>query len=285
MSAVMLLPSVATAQEKTKQNTQTTQESTRSDTQVVEVNGALRHQDDTAGKQVVTRAAIEQYGDSNLIDVLRRQPGITIVGKEIRLHGLGNGYTQILINGDRVPAGFSIDSLSPESIERIEILHSGSAEFSAQAIAGTINFVLRKTSSRATQQWKLGVSETARYLMPSASVYFADKDAKFSYSLSASFDQDRTVSDSLTSNIVSDAQGNASNLRQTRAHWEFESKRLNLLPNLTWKLSDDDQLSLQSLLQIRRPQITNLENGSTQLGSASAITMTASASGSLECAQ
>lgn len=38
------------------------------------------------------------------------------------MRGLGAGYTQILINGERAPAGFSMDSLAPDVIERIEVL-------------------------------------------------------------------------------------------------------------------------------------------------------------------
>src|ERR1700759_2145127 len=63
-------------------------------------------------KSVVTRKDIERYSDSNLSDTLRRVPGVTVVGAganvEIRMRGMGAGYTQILVNGDAVPSGFSI---------------------------------------------------------------------------------------------------------------------------------------------------------------------------------
>ncbi len=85
----------------------------------------LRRQS-TAGKITVGRDEIERYGDSTVGDLLKRLPGVTTQGRpgrggEIRMRGLGSGYTQILLDGERVPRGFDIDSLSPEQIERIEI--------------------------------------------------------------------------------------------------------------------------------------------------------------------
>ncbi|MEO7493808.1 MAG: Plug domain-containing protein, partial [Massilia sp.] len=61
--------------------------------------------DDTATKIVVTQAEIAKFGDTTLGDVLKRQPGITINGAragrggEVRMRGLGAGYTQVLLNG------------------------------------------------------------------------------------------------------------------------------------------------------------------------------------------
>ena len=70
----------------------------------------------TAAKIIIGREEIDRFGDSTLGDVLKRLPGVTIQGRPgrggaIRLRGLGNGYTQILLDGERVPPGFSLDSL------------------------------------------------------------------------------------------------------------------------------------------------------------------------------
>jgi len=81
----------------------------------------------TTAKIIIGRDEIDRFGDATLGDVLKRLPGVTIQGRPgrggaIRLRGLGNGYTQILLDGERVPPGFSLDSLTPDQIERIEIL-------------------------------------------------------------------------------------------------------------------------------------------------------------------
>ena len=81
----------------------------------------------TAGKQVFGREELDRNGDSNIGDVLKRLPGITLGGRagrggEVRMRGLGSGYTQVLVNGERPPAGFSMESLSPDQVERIEVM-------------------------------------------------------------------------------------------------------------------------------------------------------------------
>lgn len=106
-------------------------------------------QESTASKIVIGREEIEKQGDATLGDVLKRLPGVTVQGAPgrggaIRMRGLGGGYTQILLDGERMPPGFSVDSLTPEQVERIEILRAPTAETGARAIAGTINIVLRE---------------------------------------------------------------------------------------------------------------------------------------------
>lgn len=105
---------------------------------------------ETTTRIVVGRDELVKYGDRSILDVLKRQPGVTVVNNEVRMRGLGSGYTQVLVNGDRPPAGFSLDSLAPESIARIEIMRAATAELSTQAIAGTINVILRRDASKAT---------------------------------------------------------------------------------------------------------------------------------------
>lgn len=115
----------------------------------------------TAAKIVIGREEIERQGDSTLGEILKRLPGVTIGGAPgrggaIRFRGLGAGYTQILLDGDRVPPGFSIDSLSPDQIERIEILRAPTAETGARAIGGTINIITREGYAKRVNDVRVG---------------------------------------------------------------------------------------------------------------------------------
>ncbi len=115
----------------------------------------------TAAKIVIGREEIERQGDSTLGEILKRLPGVTIGGAPgrggaIRFRGLGAGYTQILLDGDRVPPGFSLDSLSPDQIERIEILRAPTAETGARAIGGTINIITREGYTKKVNDVQLG---------------------------------------------------------------------------------------------------------------------------------
>ena len=127
----------------------------------------------TTAKIVIGRDEIDRFGDSTLGDVLKRLPGVTIQGQPgrggaIRLRGLGSGYTQILLDGERVPPGFSLDSISPDQVERIEILRAPTAETGARAIAGTINIVTRGGTTRRVNDVRVAAAIENDRLQPGA---------------------------------------------------------------------------------------------------------------------
>jgi iron complex outermembrane receptor protein len=86
-------------------------------------------------------------------DALKRVPSVTFLSDVIesdapRLRGLPPGYTQILINGERVPGAsadrsFFLDRIPAELISRVEIVRSSSARRTGDAVAGSLNIVLR----------------------------------------------------------------------------------------------------------------------------------------------
>ncbi len=100
-------------------------------------------------------------GDSTTSEVLKRLPGVTIGGAPgrgggPRMRGMGGGFTQIMMNGERLPPGFSVDSITPEQIDRIELLRAPTAETGARAIAGTINIILREGFRKRVNDLKVG---------------------------------------------------------------------------------------------------------------------------------
>ena len=145
-------------------------------------NDTQQRRESTASKIVIGREEIERQGDSNLGEILKRMPGITLGGAPgrgggIRMRGLSQGYTQILLDGQRVPPGFSIESLTPEMIERVEIYRAPTAETGAQAIAGTINIITREGRKGMPTELKVGSSFQGGYASPSASlVKYHDAD-------------------------------------------------------------------------------------------------------------
>lgn len=132
----------------------------------IEVQGdsLSERRESTAAKVIVNRDEILKYGDTNVLEVMKRLPGVTVDsgpggrGGAIRMRGLGSGYTQILVNGERTPPGFSLDSIAPDLIERIEIIRGATAEFSTTAVAGTINVVLRRALTTRTQEFRAGAN-------------------------------------------------------------------------------------------------------------------------------
>lgn len=120
------------------------------------VTGEISYRDrteDTAPVLVYDLDYFQRFEPRTVGDMLKRVPSVAFVSDILeydgaRLRGLDPGYTQILINGKKVPGGgddrsFFVDRIPAEVVERIEIVRSASANRSGDAIAGAINIVLR----------------------------------------------------------------------------------------------------------------------------------------------
>ena len=235
----------------------------------VEITGARtddtqERRESTAAKIVIGREEIERYGDSNLGDVLKRLPGVTIQGRpgrggNIRMRGLGNGYTQILLDGQRLPPGFSLDSLTPEQVERIEILRAPTAETGARAIAGTINIIMREGFVKHINDLRAAVAAENGRLQPNLSWTRNDAAGAFTYNYVLSvFGQDRddsstttTVDQDLTSGAVTLNQRDEGSVREKRPglhasgrlQWRDEggANTVTLMPLLIYSTGTTDR--------------------------------------------
>lgn len=90
-------------------------------------------------------------------DMLKRTPSVAFLSDVleydgVRLRGLDPAYTQILINGRKVPGSgvdrsFFVDRIPAELVERVEIVRSTSADRSAEGVAGALNIILKDEAS------------------------------------------------------------------------------------------------------------------------------------------
>jgi outer membrane receptor protein involved in Fe transport len=212
--------------------------------------------DDTASKIVVNHDELVKYGDTSVADVLKRVPGVTVGGSgrnsEIRMRGLGNGYTQILIDGERAPQDFAIESLAPDVIERIEIMRVAVAEFSTQAVAGTINIVLKKAVKTDQRTLKLGYAHGAALAAPDASLQLSDRSGALSYSLAASVSRTHDWQQPRTLEQQFDATGNLTSSRFSQAATLFRNTLVNITPRVTWTLDNGDTLTSQTFFNFNQ---------------------------------
>jgi outer membrane receptor protein involved in Fe transport len=248
----------AHAQEVTKPAKPAAQEQKVEDAklQKVEVHGTAEaydpRRDDTASKVVVNHDEIVKYGDTNVLDTLKRVPGVTVVNGGIRMRGLGSGYTQILINGERAPAGFSMDSLSPDVIERIEVLRAASAEYSTQSVAGTINIVLKKAIKNAQREVKVGVGHSTNYTNPAVNLQLSDRADKLSWSLPANVMYMDNERDAPIVEQAFDPAGQETLHRSTASHFKNHFSAINVSPRLNWNLGGGDTLTWQTFVNVNR---------------------------------
>ena len=138
----------------------------------VVVQGEIAYRNRTADIEPVLSYDLEyfqRFEPNTVGDMLKRVPGVTFVGSDIMefdgamMRGMAAGYTQVLINGKKVPGAgddrsFWVDRIPAEMVDHIEILRSASANRSGDAMAGTINIVLRDAYQFDGSYLRVGVN-------------------------------------------------------------------------------------------------------------------------------
>ncbi len=152
LSAPVVLAADAEAVSETSAST--SDAAVQLDTLVVQGEIAYRDRADSAAPVLsYDLEYFQRFEPSTVGDMIKRVPGAVFVSDvleydAVQLRGLAPGYTQILINGKKVPGAgddrsFWVDRIPAELVDRIEILRSNSANRSGDAVAGAINIVLR----------------------------------------------------------------------------------------------------------------------------------------------
>lgn len=240
-----------------------TQNPSKSDqVQKVTVNGAKQTETDVrrnsiAGKIVIGREELDRDGDSTVGEILKRLPGVTTGGRpgrggDVRMRGMGGGYTQILINGERPPRGFSMESLAPDQIERIEIMRGPVAEFSTQAIAGTINIVLREEFHPKDTDLKLALGMEQGRIAPNLSITYPGQVDSLNYALSGSISQNGQKDQSITHKEEVADSGQVNLVQDQIDHTRRTSTAIHLTPRLSYRFENGDSLNLQPLIMNNR---------------------------------
>ena len=217
----------------------------------VEVRGQRQsdtelRRESTAAKIIIGRDQIEQYGDSNLGELLKRLPGVTTDGRPgrgggPRMRGLGSGYTQILVDGERIQGGLSLDSIDPDQVERIEILRAPTAETGARAIGGTINIVTRDGFTRKLNDLTLGVGLENGRASPGVSWNREDRWGDMNYNLSLALRERHGLDEGVE-------RVEAPGIDQTESSVSSSSGRnLHANARLRWRLDQGGQLMLMPL--------------------------------------
>ncbi|QJR16210.1 TonB-dependent receptor plug domain-containing protein [Usitatibacter palustris] len=218
----------------------------------VQADGLAERRESTASKIIVNSEEIQKYGDTNLLEVLKRLPGVTVDsgpggrGGAVRMRGLGSGYTQILVNGERMPPGFTLDSIAPDLIERIEIIRGASAEYSAQAMAGTINVVLKRALSTQRKELKLNVSLENDKPNVNVSGQWADKSGSLSWTLPFNATRFSFTGEGSSEQRVYDPDWDLTQFFLSRRLSEGFGGNVNIAPRLSWNLGTNNTLNVDA---------------------------------------
>jgi vitamin B12 transporter len=122
----------------------------------------------TAASTVFTRADIERLQASDVLDLLRRVPGLSVQRSGgrgsltgILLRGTSTAQTLVLIDGQRIASSSSgtssLEHLGVEQIERVEVVRGGrSALYGSDAIGGVIQIFTRRGGEGLNPRLKVG---------------------------------------------------------------------------------------------------------------------------------
>ncbi|MFA6145611.1 MAG: TonB-dependent receptor [Sulfurimonas sp.] len=147
----------------------------------VEENTATleERKENSIAKRLISGEELTQYGDLNALEILKRTPGVTIPDGKGKKSSPGKGYTVVLIDGEETSGSKRINPLeqiSPDMIERIEVMTNGSAEYTAESMGGIVNIVLKVPKSAGQTIAKMTVGSYGGDL-PMESI-FAQREGK-----------------------------------------------------------------------------------------------------------
>ncbi|HZV64651.1 MAG TPA: TonB-dependent receptor, partial [Telluria sp.] len=207
----------------------------------------------TASKLIYGREELDRNGDTTLGEILKRLPGVVMGGRPgrggaVRMRGMGSGYTQMLVNGERPPPGFSFESLSPDQVERIEVIRGTVAEHSTQAIAGTINIVLREGYQQKSSEIKLSDTVEQERHRPNVSLTIPGKAGDLSWLLNASVFANRQHDASNTTILDERADGTLEHDQRVTDTSDRHSTGVHLSSRVSYRFDNGDLLNFQPFL-------------------------------------
>ncbi|MBS0418025.1 MAG: TonB-dependent receptor [Proteobacteria bacterium] len=143
--------------------------------------------DTPLGVHTYSRDQIDKAGESSVSEFLNTLPQVSTADPSlgnggattVRLHGMPNGTTLVLVNGRRMSpsaaqaAGdfFDLNNIPLAAVDRIEVVPSGSsAIYGSDALAGVVNIILKKDVSGVTVESKYDASSRIRGSLTSLSL-------------------------------------------------------------------------------------------------------------------
>lgn len=204
-------------------------------------------------KTVISREEMLQYGDQSVNDALRRATGFQMptagqgprgAGGAAGMRFRGGGAPIFLINGEPVQGGprggmSIVDTLTPEMIERIEIVKQPSVAQASVASSAVINIILKQPleTARINSSVRLGYgfaeSDSREEERQNISMQADGRTGPWIYSLSANQSVDETSTVSATQNAGEEVR------EQKRVN---ERKSFMLTPRVEYEISDQQKV-------------------------------------------
>jgi outer membrane receptor for ferrienterochelin and colicins len=202
-------------------------------------------------KTIISREEMLQYGDQSVNDALRRASGIQMPtpgqgprGGNGAMRFRGGGAPVFLINGEPVQGGprggmSIVDTLTPDMIERIEIVKQPSVAQASVASSAVINIILKEPLDGTTLSgnvrvgYGLAKSDKKEEERKNISVQMDGRDSAWVYSISANQMWNDSTSQTRT-------ESSDSGVREQKRVTERSSFMFS--PRLEYLLDDEQKL-------------------------------------------
>lgn len=203
-------------------------------------------QESSIAKRIISGAELTQYGDLNALEVLKRTPGVTIPEGKSKKGAPGKGYTVVLIDGEEASSASKrrpspLEQISPDMIERIEVMTNGSAEYTAEAMGGIVNIVLKKPKSQGLTTVKVIAGAYKDQPMETLFAQREGKSGNLSYLVNA------TLSDNQKSDTES-IDTLAASAEQEEREEDARDRMLNVTTKLIYTPSSKEKYTFDGSL-------------------------------------
>lgn len=234
-----------------------TQAQAQAQPQRVEIQGKTQEQfarTETAARSIVSNAELTRFGDNNIVDAMKRVPGVQVTNNKLHLLGMAAGYTQILIDGE-APRGITVEDIPLNMIERVEIYRGANAQFSTQAMAGTINIILKKSASSKQHTIKASIGHMFQNT-GSVDWFHSDKDGNLSHTVSVSLSKDRMkasqAEDSTTEYVNENILLGSKSQFQNVSNSKRSDESLRISPRIQYKTDSNINFTSTSMIAHNR---------------------------------
>jgi len=217
---------------------------------------------------VVDREDIARFSEPTVGNLLRKMPAMSFSGppgqvKDIRAFGLDKGYTEILLNGQRLPSAskdgqIQVDRIPTAMIERIEVVRAPSADMAGRGIGSTINIITRE--AKGTSGWlEVGTTASESHLSPQLSIgqTWANDNHQLGLMLSAITREEPKTK--YTQEKKLNKAGEIESTTLTTETEQVEVKDINFAPTWQWNISDATRLTI-------KPQWQQSDETKTKMG-------------------
>jgi len=211
-------------------------------------------------KRIITGSELTQYGDLNALEVLKRTPGVTLSDGKGKKGAPGKGYTVVLIDGEQTSGskrGNSLEQISPDMIERIEVMTNGSAEYTAESMGGIVNIVLKKPKSEGLSRVK--ITAGAYRDQPMASL-FAQQEGKSGH---LSYLINTTISGNSQADEVLTHTNMPSSYTDETSEYDARYRSLSLNTKLIYSTSPKNKYTFDGAVNVNDYDKTTLDERTT----------------------